>query len=328
MAGARYARKLRSLARALGQSRTLTPLAGFVVAATQSRISVPEREPTAGPAEWNKAGPDYPAELLDLPNPPDLLFALGLRATLDAPRVAIVGTRDCTAYGDRIARKIAGAIARAGGCVISGMARGVDACAHRAALEAGGKTVAVLGTGIDVPYPRGHARLHRQIADDGLVISESPAGTAAFRGCFPRRNRIIAALAKVTIVVEAGYKSGALLTAKDALNLGRTVAAVPGPIDLPHSAGTNELLRDGAQVIATVDDALTLVGLPAAPELPLPDLAYTERAVWEALGKGAATIELVAQRADLPLREAMAALTALELRSLISAGFSGEYRRN
>ncbi|MGK2934821.1 MAG: DNA-processing protein DprA [Gemmatimonadaceae bacterium] len=296
--------------------------------APQLRTSDRKRERTTDPATWRKSDPDYPADLLDLPNPPDALFALGARSVLDPPRVAIVGTRDCTAYGDRTARKIASAIARAGGCVVSGMARGIDACVHRAALEVGGKTVAVLGTGIDVPYPRGHARLHAEIAERGLVLSESPAGTAAFRGCFPRRNRILAALAKVTIVVEAGHKSGALLTAKDALNLGRTVAAVPGPIDSPHSAGTNELLRDGAQVIATVDDALALAGFPAEPELELPEFTVNERAVWEALGKGAASIELVAHRANLSLRDCMSATTALELSGLVSAGFSGEYRRN
>lgn len=298
------------------------------MAASGLGTSAGGRVQTAEAVTWRKSDPDYPAELLDLPNPPDALFALGARSTLDSPRVAIVGTRDCTAYGDRIARKIAGAIARAGGCVVSGMARGVDACAHRAALESGGKTVAVLGTGIDVPYPRGHARLHAQIAERGLVLSESPAGTAAFRGCFPRRNRILAALAKVTIVIEAGHKSGALLTAKDALNLGRTVAAVPGPIDSQHSAGTNELLRDGAHVIATVDDALALAGFPSEPELELPDFTKNERAVWEALGKGAASIESVAHRANLSLRDCMSTTTALELRGLVSAGFSGEYRRN
>ena len=298
------------------------------MAAPVLRISVRERAQTAEPATWARSEPDYPAELLDLPNPPDALFALGARTALEAPRVAIVGTRDCTAYGDRTARKIAGAIARAGGCVISGMARGIDACAHRAALEVGGKTVAVLGTGIDVPYPRGHARLHAEIAGYGLVLSESPPGTAAFRGCFPRRNRILAALAKVTIVVEAGHKSGALLTAKDALNLGRTVAAVPGPIDSPHSAGTNELLRDGAQVIATVDDALALAGFPAEPKLELPDFTENERAVWDALGKGAAPIDVVANRATMSLRECMSVLTSLELRSLVTTGFSGEYRRS
>ena len=297
------------------------------MAAPEFRTSAREHERTTEPAAWTKGSPDYPSELLDLPNPPDLLYPLGLRATLDAPRVAIVGTRDCTAYGDRTARKIAGAIARAGGCVISGMARGIDACAHRAALEANGKTVAILGTGIDVPYPRGHTRLHAQIAQQGLVLSESPSGTAAFRGCFPRRNRIIAALANLTIVVEAGYKSGALLTAKNALELGRTVAAIPGPIDSPASDGTNELLRDGAHVIATVDDALALAGFPAAPELALPELSEHERAVWDALGKGAALLEVVAGRASLSLRDCMTATTSLELRSLVSAGYSGEYRR-
>lgn len=298
------------------------------MAAPQLRTSAFERTQFTEPVRWSKGSPEYPAELLDLPNAPDALFALGARSTLDAPRVAVVGTRDCTAYGDRTARKIASAIARAGGCVVSGMARGIDACAHRAALEAGGKTVAVLGTGVDVPYPQGHTRLHAELAGAGLVLSESPPGTTAFRGCFPRRNRIIAALAPVTIVVEAGYKSGALLTVKNALELGRTVAAVPGPIDSPHSAGTNELLRDGAHVIATVDDALALAGFPAEPELELPDLTANERAVWDALGKGAATIELVAHRASLSLRDCMSAATALELRSLISTGFSGEYRRN
>lgn len=283
---------------------------------------------TAAAAVWSKASAEYPAELLDLPNPPDQIYVLGARSTLEAPRVAIIGTRDCTGYGDRTARKISAAIARAGGCVVSGMARGIDACAHRAALEANGKTIAVLGTGVDVPYPRGHAALHREIAERGLVISESRAGTPAFRGCFPRRNRIIAALAHVTIVVEAGYKSGALLTSKDALNLGRTVAAVPGPIDSPHSAGTNELLRDGAHVIATVDDALALAGFPAQPELSLPDLNDKERAIWEALGQGAAGLEVVASRASLSLRACIAAMTAMELRGLISTGYSGEYRRN
>lgn len=242
--------------------------------------------------------------------------------------MAIVGTRDCTGYGDRTARRLAAAIARAGGCVVSGMARGIDACAHRAALEANGKTVAVLGTGIDVPYPQGHARLHAQIAEQGLVLSESPSGAAAFRGCFPRRNRIIAALAHVTIVVEAGHKSGALLTAKNALDLGRTVAAVPGPIDSPASDGTNQLLRDGAQVIASVDDALALVGFAPEPERFPPELSDAERVVWDALGQGAAGVEVVAQRANMSLRDCMSVATSLELRGVISSGYSGEYRRS
>lgn len=312
------------------QPRTLTPPGIPMDAARQShrtRVLEPIR-PDALHDTWSKASAEYPAELLDLPNAPDLLFTLGARHTLDAPRVAIVGTRDCTGYGDRTARQIAAAIARAGGCIVSGMARGVDACAHRAALEAGGKTVAVLGTGVDVPYPRGHARLHAQIAEHGLVLSESAPGTAAFRGCFPRRNRIIAALAQVTIVVEAGHKSGALLTAKNALDLGRTVAAVPGPIDSPNSAGTNELLRDGAHVIATLDDALALAGYPAAPKVPLPDLNQAERAIWEALGKGAAQLDVLATRSGMSLRDCMTAITPLELRGLVSSGYSGEYRRN
>src|SRR6202030_1437326 len=163
-------------------------------------------------------------------------------------------------------------LVRAGASVVSGMARGIDAAAHRTAIEEGGNTVAVLGTGIDVPYPVGHRQLHRSIAEHGLVLSENPPGATPHQGAFPKRNRIIAALAPVTIVVEAGFRSGALNTASQAIELGRTVAAVAGPIDSDKSRGSNQLLRDGAVLIAVPEDALTLLGvsLPrVAPPTPL-----------------------------------------------------------
>lgn len=189
---------------------------------------------------------------------------LGDPGALDeAPRrhVAIVGTREASPYGIRVAERLAEACARAGLVVVSGLARGIDAAAHRAALGAGGLTVGVQGTGVDVPYPASHRTLHQALVRSGTVISEMEPGTSATPGCFPRRNRLIAALCQVTVVVEAGFKSGAINTASQALELGRTVAAVPGRIDEERSAGANLLIRDGAQVLTDVDDLLGLYGL-------------------------------------------------------------------
>src|SRR3954465_8497875 len=152
---------------------------------------------------WVRGSESYPSELLDLGHPPFELFALGSEAALARPRVAIVGTRTSTSYGERVARTLTRALVRAGVSVVSGMARGIDAAAHRTALEEGGNMVAVLGTGVDVPYPVGHRVLHQTIVENGLVISENPPGARAQKGSFPKRNRIIAALAPVTIVVEA-----------------------------------------------------------------------------------------------------------------------------
>ena len=269
---------------------------------------------------------DYPRALDDLPDPPPVLFALGDLACATPPAVAIVGTRDCTPYAERVTREIAGALARAGVCVVSGMARGVDAAAHVAALDAGGRTLAVLGTGVEVAYPAGHRALHARIAADGVLVSEHLPGARAHGGAFPRRNRIVAALAQATIVIEAGAKSGALITASVALELGRTVAAVPGPIDMPQSAGSNELLRDGATVIATVADALALMGATPALRRP-PELAPDERAVWDALAKGALDADTLTMRSALPAARCLAAVTALELAGAVECLLTGEIRR-
>src|SRR6267142_1959273 len=216
---------------------------------------------TVGVQCWKREVAEYPPELLDLAQPPREIFALGRHSALAKPRVAIVGTRNSTAYGERITRALTRALVHAGVSIVSGMARGIDAAAHRTALELGGNTVAVLGTGVDVPYPVGHRMLHGTIGEHGLLLSENPPGTKAAKGAFPKRNRIIAALAPVTIVVEAGFRSGALNTASQAIELGRVVAAVPGPIDSDQSRGSNQLLRDGAVLIAAADDALTLLGI-------------------------------------------------------------------
>ena len=269
----------------------------------------------------------YPTPLLDLPDPPPYLFAIGDFDILAPPVVAVVGTRAATPYGERVTREVAGALARAGACIVSGLARGIDATAHRAALEAGGRTAAVLGTGIDVAYPRANSALHAAIAGRGLLLSEHGPGERATAGSFPRRNRVIAALAGVTIVVEAGARSGALITAGHALDLGRTVAAVPGPIDGPQSAGSNELLRDGAVVIASVADAVALAGLTPPAARPGPHVEGDELVVWEALAAGPADMDALASRTALPARRCLAAVTALEVAGSVECALTGEIRR-
>lgn len=281
----------------------------------------------AGAAVWTASDEHFPPALDDLHAPPVCLYALGDRATLDAPVVAIVGTRAASAYGERITAELAGALAAAGACVVSGMARGVDARAHRAALDAGGRTVAVLGTGIDVPYPAQHAALHAAIASRGLLLSELGPGASAQAGSFPKRNRVIAALAEVTIVVEAGVRSGALITADCALELGRTVAAVPGPIDAAASAGSNLLVRDGAIAITSVDDALALLRLSRPAPARDRELTGDERVVWDALAGGPLDVDALAARSSLPARQCLAAITALELHGAVACELTGEIRR-
>lgn len=278
---------------------------------------------------WELGSAQYPTELKDLQIPPSQLYAIGNAGVLAKPRVAIVGTRNSTGYGERITRMLTRAFVRAGVTVVSGMARGIDGTAHRAALEEGGDTVAVLGTGIDVPYPVGHRQLHRTIAQRGLVISENPPGMTAHQGAFPKRNRIIAALAPVTIVVEAGFRSGALNTASQALELGRVVASVPGPIDSEQSRGSNQLLRDGAVLIAAADDALTLLGLsaPADPREATPLLPDTEQKVWDATDKGFIEMDSLPATTGLTMAECLAAVTSLEILGLIECSLAGEIRR-
>ncbi|MBA2684426.1 MAG: DNA-protecting protein DprA [Gemmatimonadaceae bacterium] len=272
---------------------------------------------------------DYPVQLLDLRDPPMVLFAIGAIEQLSAPCVAIVGTRRATSCGERITTEIAGALARAGATVVSGMARGIDGVAHRAALRAGGCTAAVLGTGVDVAYPVAHRALHEEICARGVALSEELPGDRANGGSFPKRNRIIAALAKATIVIEAPHRSGALITAERALELNRPIAAVPGPIDVPQSAGSNLLLRDGAIMIAEVDDALMLAGL-SAPNARQRTRAITDSAqlaIWEALASPAPDLDSLATRSALPVRECLTALTELELAGAIDCALTGEIRR-
>jgi len=274
-----------------------------------------------------RGDPEYPSSLCDLPNAPDILWCIGSLDVLEAPAVAIVGTRKATAYGERVTRELAGALARAGACVVSGMARGIDGVAHVGALDAGGRTAAVLGTGVDIAYPPSHRALHKRIARSGLLLSELPPGSHSHGGSFLQRNRLIAALAKLVIIVEAPETSGALRTARNALDLNRDVAVVPGPIDSPQSAGSNTLFRDGAHPITSAADALALIGLtPPVHTLNDPDDPDQYR-IWKALGDGPADLDTLCHRSSLPVHRCLAAVTALELTGSIECALTGEIRK-
>lgn len=267
----------------------------------------------------------YPAPLRELADAPSVLFVKGVLATAAAPAVAIVGTRGASSYGLRVARAIATSCARAGVSVVSGLAQGIDGAAHEAALAAGGRTVAVLGTGLDLVFPKRHRALQARIAAEGALFSELPPGSSGHAGTFPRRNRIIAALAQVTIVVEAGVGSGALITADYAHALHRHVGCVPNAIDLPSSSGSNALLKQCAEPILSPDDVLALLRLKAEPT-PLPLLDGDAAACWDAITTGASSVVAISAHANISVRAAAAAVTALELEGLVHVEATGVVR--
>ncbi|MFP3949154.1 MAG: DNA-processing protein DprA, partial [Longimicrobiales bacterium] len=208
----------------------------------------------------------YPPALEALHDPPPVLFLRGRSEVLDRPSVAVVGSRRATAYGRRSAEILGATAARAGIVVTSGLALGVDAAAHRGALQAGGEALGVLGSGVDVPSPRANAALFRQLARDHLLVSEFLPGTHAAPHHFPQRNRIMAALSSAVVVVEAAARSGALITVDHALDLGREVLAVPGKVDSPTSRGTNAMIRDGASIVCELEDVVELLAV-ALPDV-------------------------------------------------------------
>ena len=222
---------------------------------------------------------NWPAGWNDLNDPPDLIYLAGDPNTVTMPTIAMVGTRRATVRGLAVAHRLAHDLAWYGWVVVSGLALGIDGAAHRGALAAGGRTVAVMATGLDRTYPREHRRLRDRIEQSGCVVTEYPATTRPTRYRFPQRNRLIAALARAVIVVEAPARSGALCTAEHAVDLGREVFAVPGPVDRVQSRGCHHLLRDGAQLIESATDVTAVLGFPgdapsvtataAGPPLPL-----------------------------------------------------------
>jgi DNA processing protein len=254
---------------------------------------------------------DYPAGLRALPDPPANLHAAGLWP-VPARAIAIVGSRAATGYGLAVARRLAADLAGLGYAVVSGLARGVDAAAHRGALAAGGSTLAVLPGGLDAITPRDHEGLAREIARRGTLLSEWPASLAPRAGLFVRRNRLIAALALGTVVVEAAERSGALSTAAAARRLGRPLLAVPGDIDRPTSRGCNALLRAGAAPCESAGDVVRAVREAASGARAAGGVAPAEARLLEALGEGPRPAEQLAEAAGLGLEEALAALLRLE----------------
>jgi DNA processing protein len=275
----------------------------------------------------------YPPLLGRIPDPPGLLFVRGSIEPCDALAIAIVGSRHATAYGRRVAWQLAGGLARAGYTIVSGLARGIDAAAHRGALDAGGRTLAVLGSGVLNVYPPEHVELAAEVTARGALIGEAPPRAAPARGCFPQRNRIVSGLALGVVVVEAAEHSGALITARLAGEQGREVFAVPGPIDARMSRGCHALIRDGARLVQGVDDVLEELGplcaaataadgrvVRAPAELQLGDVERQVLAACDAETDAAtrtASIDDVAAASGLATSQVLATLGVLEMRRIL-----------
>ena len=265
--------------------------------------------------------PTFPALLAALSDPPLGLFVRG--EVPDRPAVAVVGARHCSAYGREVAEYLGRESAAGGACVVSGMARGVDGAAHRGALAAGGPTVAVWGAGPDRVYPPEHAALAEEIAACGALVTEYPPGSPPLAAHFPERNRLIAGLARVVIVVEADERSGALVTARLALDEGRDVMAVPGSVFSRLSAGPNGLLRAGAAPVLSAGDVLAVLGLAA------PQRGEAEPEFLHHLPAGeASTVDELAVRSGLPVARLLELLLELELSGWLVRDTDGRYRRS
>lgn len=269
----------------------------------------------------------YPRLLREIHDPPGVLFCRGTLRPEDALSIAIVGTRHATHYGQQQAERLAAGLARAGFTIVSGMARGIDAAAHRGALSAGGRTIGVLGSGVLNIYPPEHAQLAEEVVKSGLLLSEIPPRRQPMSGTFPQRNRLITGLSLGVIVVEAAQQSGALISARHAMEQGREVFAVPGRVDNRMSHGCHQLIRDGAKLVESIDDVLEELGplVQAAPlttgeivrhpaELKLND---QEQAVLQAISDELTTIDEVIVNSRLPAHRVLSTISVLEMRHLV-----------
>lgn len=269
---------------------------------------------------WDDAA--YPRRLKEIDQPPPVLFVRGSINVEDDWAVSVVGTRRVTPYGRQVAGEIARFLAQNGVTVVSGLARGVDAIAHQAALQAGGRTLAILGSGVDVIYPPEHRKLAEEIIRQGAVISDYPLGTQPESTNFPPRNRIIAGLSLATIVVEAGEKSGALITAEFAVEQGRDVFAVPGSILTPQSEGTNRLIEQGARPLLRMSEILESLKLEQIPEKQASRKTITataeENKLLGCLTQEPKHIDEICSLAGLPIQTVSATLTMMELKGLVS----------
>jgi DNA processing protein len=314
----------------LPDPKQLPPKAAKLVAASATAgdpATLAERLASSGIAVTTLADDDYPAPLRELADPPPALYHRGRLLPWEGPAVAIVGSRKASPYGLRMARTLAAGLAAAGWTVVSGLAWGADAAAHRGALTAGGRTVGILGSGLDRLYPEDHAGLAAEMAVAGAVVTEFPPGTPPLPLHFPRRNRIIAGLSLGVVVVEAGERSGTLITARLAAEQGKEVFAVPHQVGSPGGRGCHHLLRLGAALVEKVGDitdcwpdlrpspAPSGGSSPASPRGRLPQL----------LASGPATAEEIARASGIPLPEALGALSRMEIEGVVARGAGGRY---
>jgi DNA processing protein len=274
---------------------------------------------------------DFPAQLEEIPEPPAVLYVWGDVALLSRRSVAMVGSRDHTTYGEAVARLFATSVAPHA-VIVSGMARGIDALVHAAAIDAGGTSIGVLGNGFGVVYPAANRELYDRMVAHGCLVTEHAPGERPHAGSFPRRNRLISGLSKAVVVIEADKQSGALVTADAGLEQGRPILAVPGPITSRMSTGTNNLIQQGAKPALTAADILEEIGVPAgirelgallstpAPRVPPLDLSGLQLALWNRMTTEPQHVDALVASAQTPPADVLGALTELELRGLVRQG--------
>ncbi len=319
---------------ALAAARGVGAETAAAVAAWETTVDLAEelrRVEAFGARVISGSSPDYPAQLRTISNPPMVLYIWGDLRAEDAHAFGIVGSRNVTHYGTESAKKLSYQLAFAGYTVVSGLARGIDTSAHQGALAANGRTIAVIGSGLSRLYPPENQGLAEKIAASGAVVSEYPMERPADRQTFPYRNRIVAGWGRGLLVVEAGMNSGALITANQAIEQGRSVYAVPGPIDRPTSAGSNKLIQQGARLVTCAGDILDDLGelfpsqraaAPGKADAPAaattaPKLTQDETLIITALEVGELTLDELATSTRLPSYKVSSTLLLLEMKRLV-----------
>lgn len=305
-------------------------------AIAQQIAAGPDPDATAATLAWlaipgnhliTLADPEYPRQLLEIPDPPPLLYARGRLELLQAPAMAIVGSRNATPQGEKTAEEFAQALSESGYCIVSGLALGIDGAAHRGALRGRGSTIAVVGTGLDIVYPARHRPLAHEISVHGLLVSEFPLGTPSMARNFPRRNRIISGLSRGCLVVEAHLQSGSLITARLAAEQGREVFAIPGSIHSPVSKGCHRLIKEGAKLVESLQDILEELGdtehktsqSSVEPTEESPLLAH--------MGYAPITLDTLMQCSGLTSDTLSSMLLVLELEGKVASLPGGRYQR-
>lgn len=270
---------------------------------------------------------DYPPLLKEIPDPPKILYYKGSPELLKKEAVAIVGTRRPTEYGKDVALRLGRMLAESDVVTVSGMAQGIDSCVHKGTLMEEGSTIAVLGNGLDICYPKANHSLMKEIADKGLILTEYPMGMRGTRYTFPLRNRIISGLSKACVIVEAGLSSGSLITAERAIEQGREVYAVPGNINSMYSIGTNKLIQDGARILAVPEDLLSDLGIAnSLKERPGNNLSEFEKRVLKSIfEKSETTVYDLASELGVTTGEMNLAVTLLEMGGFIRTAMGKIY---